>query len=94
MIRRKWLPIATCAYTCAYMGADMSMPFSITFEAIAGALPDKNLWGKPSCDVNQADILRKHELRKLALVKETTDNAKIKAQADYAAILQKHKADL
>ncbi|WP_242016371.1 glycoside hydrolase family 10 protein [Pseudanabaena cinerea] len=90
MIRRKWLPIATCAY----MGAYMSMPFSITFEAIAGALPDKNLWGKPSCDVNQAEILRKHELRKLALVKETTDNAKIKAQADYAAILQKHKADL
>ncbi|MFN5613504.1 MAG: hypothetical protein ACK491_19160 [Pseudanabaena sp.] len=60
-------------------------------NAIAGALPDKILWGKPTCDVSTAEILRKHELRKSALVKSPRDQ---KAQDQYQAIIQKHKSEL
>ena len=59
-------------------------------NAIAGALPDKILWGKPTCDVSTAEILRKHELRKSALVKSPRDQ---KAQDQYQAIIQKIEAE-
>ena len=64
---------------------------TFTSQAIAGDLPDKILWGKPSCDVSKAEILRKHELRKTALVNNPSDP---KAQGQYQEIIKKHKAEL
>ncbi|MFZ4557918.1 MAG: hypothetical protein ACOYN8_16260, partial [Pseudanabaena sp.] len=63
----------------------------ITEMAIAGPLPEKLLWGKPTCDVSKSEILRKHELRKLALVVNPSDP---KSQTEYQGIIQKHKSDL
>jgi hypothetical protein len=59
-------------------------------NAIAGALPERILWGNPTCDVKTSEILRKHELRKSALVATPNPNAK----AQYQAIIQKHKSEL
>ena len=63
----------------------------ITESAIAGPLPEKLLWGKPTCDVSKSEILRKHELRKLALVVTPNDP---KSQTQYQGTIQKHKAEL
>ena|GEM_PF-159473 len=64
----------------------------IVLKAMAGDLPSKNLWGNPSCDVSKnAEILQKHELRKLALIKEPSN---LSARSQYQAILQKHKSEL
>jgi uncharacterized lipoprotein YddW (UPF0748 family) len=63
----------------------------VTENAIAGSLPDQILWGKPSCDVSSAEILRKHELRKSALI---TSASNPKAKAQYQEVLQKHKSEL
>jgi len=60
-------------------------------SVIAGSLPEQVLWGNPTCDVNTSDILRKHELRKAALV-VTPNNPN--TQAQYQAIIQKHKSEL
>jgi len=60
-------------------------------NAIAGALPDKNLWGNPTCDVSASEILRKHELRKSALIANPNDP---KLTSQYRSILQKHKSEL
>ena len=64
---------------------------NLSGQAIAGDLPDKILWGKPACDVSPVEILRKHELRKLALI--ANPNAP-KSQAQYREIIQKHKSEL
>ena len=64
--------------------------------AIAGNLPERNLWGKPTCDVSGAEISRKHELRKAALLGQgdSSNSRSLKAQSDYQAIIQNHKAEL
>ena len=82
------LPIA--ALTCV---SAVSATLSIAFvdNAIAGALPDKILWGNPTCDVSTAEILRKHELRKSALVTNASNPI---AQNQYLSIIQKHKSNL
>ncbi|MFN9856888.1 MAG: hypothetical protein ACK556_01975, partial [Pseudanabaena sp.] len=59
-------------------------------HVIAGPLPDRILWGNPTCDVSTAEILRKHELRKAALI-NTKDQ---KSQTQYREIIQKHKSAL
>jgi hypothetical protein len=64
---------------------------ALTGKAIAGSLPDKILWGNPTCDVSKAEILRKHELRKSALVINPSNTT---AQSQYQAIVQKHKSEL
>ncbi|MCX5934706.1 MAG: hypothetical protein NTU99_07975, partial [Pseudanabaena sp. LacPavin_0818_WC45_MAG_42_6] len=76
--------LSIASFTCC-----LSTVFS--GNAIAGALPDKILWGKPTCDMSTAEILRKHELRKSALVISPRDQ---KAQDQYQAIIQKHKSEL
>ena len=62
----------------------------IVGSAIAGSLPERILWGNPTCDVSKSEILRKHELRKAALVISPSSNA----QMQYRAIIQKHKSEL
>ncbi|CAN1208620.1 hypothetical protein TUMEXPCC7403_00265 [Tumidithrix helvetica PCC 7403] len=59
-------------------------------NALAGALPETTLWGKPTCDVNKAEIAQKNELRKAAF----TTNPKPKSKQEYGAILAKHKIQL
>ncbi len=59
--------------------------------AIAGPLPERILWGNPTCDVSTSEILRKHELRKSALLVNPNDQ-NVKAQ--YQGIVQKHKTEL
>ena len=83
------LPIASA--TC--LGATLSTAIAgnmIMGKAIAGPLPEKILWGNPTCDVSTTEILRKHELRKAALI-NTKDQ---KSQTQYQEIIQKHKAAL
>lgn len=82
---RHWLTIASLGIL------PITAPTTLTGQAIAGGLPDKILWGKPSCDVNNAEILQKHELRKSALVTNVGDP---KTKTQYQAILQKHKSEL
>jgi hypothetical protein len=63
-----------------------------TLRAIAGDLPTKSLWGQPTCDVSKnEEILRKHELRKIALIKDPNNPS---ARSQYQAVLQKHKSEL
>ena len=83
--RLSFLSIAS--FTC------LSTTLSNAFvgNAIAGALPEKILWGNPTCDVSTTEILRKHELRKSALVINPSNS---QAQTQYQAIIQKHKSDL
>lgn len=79
---RRFLPIACLCFLSPV----------IDLKAVAGDLPNKNLWGKPTCDVSKnEEILRKHELRKLALIKEPNN---LSARSQYQAILQKHKSEL
>ncbi len=56
-------------------------------SAIAGPLPERILWGNPTCDVSTSEILKKHELRKAALINVKDQ----KAQTQYREIIQKHK---
>jgi hypothetical protein len=84
--RLSWLNLLSIA-SVGYLG-------TFAGGAIAGALPDKILWGKPTCDVGTAEILRKHELRKLALVNTTDPKLQAQYQAQYQGIIQKHKSDL
>jgi hypothetical protein len=58
--------------------------------AIAGDLPSNALWGKPTCDVNKAEIARKNELRKATFF---SPNPK-PAQTEYGAMIAKHKTQL
>ena len=74
----------------AFLSSTLLSTVSVS-SAIAGPLPERILWGNPTCDVNTAAILRKHELRKSALV-VTPNNPN--AQAQYQAIIQKHKSEL
>jgi uncharacterized lipoprotein YddW (UPF0748 family) len=67
----------------------MSLSTAFAGGAIAGPLPEKILWGNPTCDVSTTEILRKHELRKSALVINPSN-----FQSQYQAIIQKHKSDL
>ncbi|PZO43767.1 MAG: hypothetical protein DCF19_03820 [Pseudanabaena frigida] len=59
--------------------------------AIAGPLPERILWGNPTCDVSTTEILRKHELRKSALLVNPNDQ-NVKVQ--YQGIVQKHRTEL
>ncbi len=85
--------LSITSVTCLSAATCLSTALNTAFvgNAIAGVLPDKILWGKPTCDVSTSEILRKHELRKLALVTNPTSPT---AQSQYKAIVQKNKSDL
>jgi hypothetical protein len=63
---------------------------SLPPKAQAGALPDRTLWGKPTCDVHKTDIKQKNELRKATFFATNPQ----KAQQEYLGILAKHKTQL
>ncbi len=94
-IVRKSLKLDRFNFLSIAVLASLGLSNSFGGKAMAGALPEQILWGKPTCDVSRAEVLRKHELRKSALIANTNNpNAQAQYQAQYQGIIQKHKADL
>ena len=85
------LLIASVTCLSTVLNTVLNTVFTGAGGAIAGALPTRILWGSPTCDVSATEILRKHELRKSALVITPNDP---KAKSQYGAIVQKHKSEL
>ena len=83
-------PNASAKLPAIALVSSLATCMTLATAAIAGNLPERNLWGKPTCDVSRAEILRKHELRKAALLGQgdSSNSRSLKAQSEYQAIIQ------